>query len=307
MDSARISAQNNPFLLIGTSFAAGGALAYAFQQYQLRVAESRNEIGRSSHSRSSRGSSASAASILEALSNQTDLSLGVLNHLTRVYATLGLTVLTATAGSVFNSNNQRLSSGAASFISLLFGLSAVNNAKLWKLLGFGFFSGCSLSELLRLASIVDPAIGPFALASTTAIFSSFAVASTLTTRRSLLFLYGGLNSALSIMTLSSLANMFFKSEAVFNLNLYGGLAMFLGYVAADTQLIIERADLGDRDHVQDATMLFTDGLGIFTRMLILLIKRQAEENSRKRKERNQGKDVSQDQFRGLRSDYDDTS
>ena len=83
--------------------------------------------------------------------------------------------------------------------------------------------------------------------------------------------------------------------------------MFLGYVAADTQLIIERADLGDRDHVQDATMLFTDGLGIFTRMLILLIKRQAEENSRKRKERNQGKDVSQDQFRGLRSDYDDTS
>jgi len=301
-------------------------LVYAYQQYLLRVQESRSEIGR----RSTR-TPPSSSSLLETLSQQTDLSLGVLNHLSRVYATLGLTVLVATAGSVANAN-RRLSSQASSLISLGFALALLNGAKTWKLMGFGFFSGASLSSLLRIAQIIDPSIVPVALASSTAIFSSFAVgalftlprhgiyrrarrrrrthalcgiASTLTTRRSLLFLYGGLNSLLSVLTVSSLANLYFKSAMINSFQLYAGLAMFTGYVAADSQLIIERADLeGNRDYVTDAMMLFTDVMAIFVRLVVLLAQRQSAEAEEER--RRQKRDRSHDRRGGGGVDYDDS-
>jgi len=106
-----------------------------------------------------------------------------------------------------------------------------------------------------------------------------------------LYLYGGLGSALTILSLSSFANLFFKSESLFNVQLYGGLAMFMGYVMADSQLIIERADRGDEDYVSHAWLLFTDLSGIFTRMLIVLLKQSEEEERKKRASRKGRRDV----------------
>lgn len=141
----------------------------------------------------------------------------------------------------------------------------------------------SLGGLVQIARFLDPSIVPLALGSTTLIFSSFAAAATLSSRRSLLYLYGGLGSALSVLSISSLANVFFKSKAVFNFNLYAGLAMFMGYVVADSQLIIERADQGDDDYVTHAWLLFTDLSGMFSRILVMLIQKADEDEKKKRR------------------------
>lgn len=64
--------------------------------------------------------------------------------------------------------------------------------------------------------------------------------------------------------------------------------MFMGYVMADSQLIIERADQGDDDYVTHAWLLFTDLSAMFTRILIILIKQNEEDEKKRRKGNRRG-------------------
>jgi FtsH-binding integral membrane protein len=206
---------------------------------------------------------------------------------------LGGTTLAGFVG-VLVQQRTNFSTTLASLFSLGFALSLqFSKSQLWKLLAFGFFNGMGLGGLVKLASYVNPALVPIALGSTTMIFSSFAAAATLSSRRSLLYLYGGLGSALSILSLTGFANLFIQSRSLFNFNLYGGLAMFMGYVMADSQLIIERADQGDDDYVTHAWLLFTDLSAMFSRILIILIKQseQQEQQKKKKKKDRDGRDT----------------
>lgn len=210
--------------------------------------------------------------------------------LTRVYATLGGTTLAGVVGVLLQHKTQ-FSTQLAGLISLGFAFSlSFQKSKLWKLLAFGLFNGMSLGGLIKLASFVNPSIVPIALGSSALMFSSFAAAATLSSRRSLLYLYGGLGSALSLLSLTGLANAFFpQNRMLFNVNLYGGLAMFMGYVMADSQLIIERADQGDDDYVTHAWLLFTDLSALFSRILIILIE-QSEDDRKRKKDKREKKD-----------------
>ena len=118
-----------------------------------------------------------------------------------------------------------------------------------------FMKGASLGGLVEFALKVDPGIIATAFSATALIFTCFSLAALLTTRRSMLYLGGILGSALSAMAILSLANIFFRSEAVYNLNIYGGLIVFSGWVVVDTQIIVEKATLGYRDYVGSATDL----------------------------------------------------
>lgn len=51
-------------------------------------------------------------------------------------------------------------------------------------------------------------------------------------------------------------NMFWRSDFLLNVSLYGGLIMFSVYIIVDTQMIVEKASAGVKDHVRDALQLF---------------------------------------------------
>ena len=281
-----------PLQLLGSSFFAGIFGAYLYNRYLSRVQMEANSTQRRRSGNNSNDfdyRSNSNIDPIAALFNQNEISIPVLNHLTRVYATLGGTTLAAIIGSLVQMQT-RFSTSLASLLSLGFAFSLqLGKAHLWKLLAFGFFNGMSLGGLIQLALHLNARIVPLALTAATTVFGSFAAAATLSSRRSLLYLYGILGSALSVFTISTFAQLFFRSKSLFEFNLYGPLLMFMGYVAADSQLIIERADQGDKDYVTHAWLLFTDLSGIFGRILVILL-RQAEENERKKKKKRGNRD-----------------
>ena len=104
---------------------------------------------------------------------------------------------------------------------------------------FGFLKGTSLGDLVRYAMYIDPSIIITALLGTIAIFGSFSLAALISKRRSYLFLSGFLTSALSLLSILGLANIFFWSIQVYIFQLYMGLLLFSGFVIVDTQIIIE--------------------------------------------------------------------
>uniref|UniRef100_A0A8C5Q630 Uncharacterized protein n=1 Tax=Leptobrachium leishanense TaxID=445787 RepID=A0A8C5Q630_9ANUR len=98
------------------------------------------------------------------------------------------------------------------------------------LAGFAFFSGVGLGPVLNLCISINPS----------ALYAQ---------RRSFLFLGGILLSALSLLLLSSLVNIFIGSVLLFKMHMYIGLLVMCGFVLFDTQLIIEKAEHGDKDYV----------------------------------------------------------
>ena len=63
--------------------------------------------------------------------------------------------------------------------------------------------------------------------------------------------------------------------------------MNAGFVAYDTQMIVERADMGDRDFVSHGADLFVDLFGLVVRIMVLLGRkeddRQDNEDRNRRK------------------------
>lgn len=144
------------------------------------------------------------------------------------------------------------------------------------LLGFATFTGIGLGPLLEHVILVDPSIIITALIATSVVFVSFSVCAMFSERGQWLYLGGTLFALLNTLMLLSLANIFFNSTLVFQANLYLGLLLMCGFVLYDTQLIIEKRRMGNKDFVTHSLDLFIDFIGIFRRLLIILTQKVIE-------------------------------
>jgi len=220
---------------------------------------------------------------LNTISDFSDLKPNVITHLKNVYMTLALILGVSAFGAYFQiiTKFSQLLSLILTFVSLfglIFSYGKSETTRLLLLSAFAFFEGCSLGTLIDLAIQVDPKILVMALVSTTTIFLCFSLIAILSERRSYLFLGGLISSGMSILFLMAFFNIFFRTEATVMFTLILGLFIFMGYVIFDTQIIIEKADLGDRDYVMHALELFIDFVAIFVRILIILLKNKKKEN-----------------------------
>ena len=57
------------------------------------------------------------------------------------------------------------------------------------------------------------------------------------------------------------------------------------YIIYDTQMIVERAERGDKDEISHAMILFVDLFELFIRILQILIELQKNEEGKKKKDR----------------------
>lgn len=212
-------------------------------------------------------------------------------HLSKVYSTLLMMVLSALVGAYVCMAMVGeimpavgLAAGLGGMV-VMFALACTRksnkNLRFALLMGFGVLEGFSLSPLLQIAVEVDERIIATAFLGTATIFLCFSLAALTSKRRSFLYLGGILGSTLSMLCLAGLVNLFFRSTFLFTIELYVGLAMFIGYVLFDTQMIIESAENGNDDFIWDAMKLFIDLVGIFVRILIILIKMNRKGGSKR--------------------------
>jgi FtsH-binding integral membrane protein len=145
---------------------------------------------------------------------------------------------------------------------------------------FGFCEGACIGPLTKLAVEIDPSLISMAFGGTLIIFSCFTV-SAMWAPDDYWLRYGGvLGSSLSLLFFLSIMNYFVMSETIFLIELYGGLMVFCGYVLYDTQRMIHDIKCNKQDHVWHALTLFIDFVGVFVRVLIILIRNKDSKKKR---------------------------
>jgi len=222
-------------------------------------------------------SSDSYSSGFEALKATAPLSRDVRKHLSKVYSTLAGALMIAALGTVcdLSYNIGGTLTHIGSFVLVLVlcltpATAATEIQRLALLLGAAFCQGASIGPLVESVLVIDPEIVITALVGTFCIFACFTAAALLAERRVSFFLSGILSSGLTLLFWVGLANVFFRSSMLLNVQLYFGLFVFIGFVVYDTQLIVEKAQRGNRDHIRHALELFLDFVGIFIRILVIL-------------------------------------
>lgn len=225
----------------------------------------------------------------DALFKFSHISASTQEHLKRVYASFALCMLVAALGAYINVVTHlfqfSLLTGLGS-LGLMIWLTATPHSReteqkrLGMLAGFAFLTGINLGPLLQMCIAINPSIIPTAFLGTATVFACFSLSALYARRRSFLYLGGFLLSGLTLMLLSSLVNAFVGSAWLFTANLYLGLMLMCGFVLFDTQLIIEKAESGDKDYIWHCVDLFLDFVNIFRELLMIL---GMNENKKKEK------------------------
>lgn len=229
----------------------------------------------------------------ESLKNFRQITPIVQNHLRLVYLTLCCALGSFAVGTYLH-----ILMNIGGLLTLLgglggiFWLQSVSPREERKRFGIVMFvallQGATVGEFIKHVIQFDPSILVTGAVGTAIAFGCFSAAALVARRREFLFLGGLLASAISILFwLQFASSIFGRSAAMFNVELYFGLLVFLGYIVFDTQYIIERAHLGDLDYVMHALVLFVDFAGVLVRILAIMLKNasQKSEEEKKRKKR----------------------
>ena len=206
------------------------------------------------------------------------------SHLLKVYSLLTAGVLAAVTGCYLDMHFFHLGGLATALLgALTFGLARSSVAVSYKDNSVGVIlflfaasiQGASLSPLVQVAAIYHPQALPTAFLSTLAVFASFSGAAVMAKRREFFYLGGILGTVASFLAFISLASIVVRFSIIMDIQLYAGLAMFLGYVLLDTQVMIDRFESGQNrsNFVRPACDLFADLIAVFVRILILLMRK----------------------------------
>ena len=117
------------------------------------------------------------------------------------------------------------------------------------------------------------------------MFGSFTAMALYSKRRSMLFVGGIISSTLSAMFWYSLIGWFSGYQTVNLAYLFVSLFVSCLYVIYDTQIMIEKAERGDRDVVKHSLELFIDLFDMFIRIVEILMKLQEDDKDKKKKKR----------------------
>ncbi|KAJ3002303.1 UNVERIFIED_CONTAM: hypothetical protein HDU68_006336 [Siphonaria sp. JEL0065] len=141
---------------------------------------------------------------------------------------------------------------------------------------FAVAKGAMLSPLFFLNPTIIARAGLY----TAAIVGSLSYVAATSKSDRFLYLGGPLFGGLCIVALSSLSTLFLPVTSValpllHSLSLYGGLAVFGGFVLYDTQKVIQHGNLASRgiakrDPVNESISLYLDFINIFVRMVQIL-------------------------------------
>eukprot|EP01013_Petalomonas_cantuscygni_P011223 TRINITY_DN24594_c0_g1_i1.p1 TRINITY_DN24594_c0_g1~~TRINITY_DN24594_c0_g1_i1.p1 ORF type:complete len:242 (-),score=56.09 TRINITY_DN24594_c0_g1_i1:449-1174(-) len=217
----------------------------------------------------------------------TELSPKVRHHLVDVYRKLFAGVMVACVGVMTSMYFQVAAPLLTAFVAvgalmymMSLPLSRENHTtRLAAYAAFTFFKGMSIGPLVDMALMVDPSVVATAVAATGAVFLAFSVVALTARRREYLYLGGVLASATSVIFFLGLFNLLFGSTLVFDVTLWGGLLLFVGWVVVDTQIIIEKAaQSAQPDALAHAAELFVDLVAIFVRVLIILLRNNNKRN-----------------------------
>lgn len=166
-----------------------------------------------------------------------------------------------------------------------------NNSQDWRrwcLAGISFQLGFLVGPAINHLAVVDPQILIQAIAYTSAAFVSFTALAMFSTRRSYLFLGAIIVTLMQALALYRLFSWLFGYNSGFSLGyLMVGLFTACLYIIYDTQIIIERAERGDKDEIAHAFTLFLDVFDLFMKILRILLelqKKEEENNRRKRRD-----------------------
>lgn len=203
----------------------------------------------------------------------------VQKHLKNVYSTLCIGLLAAALGGYIHIYTSLMKAGFLTLIGSIGFMLAImftehRPSTIPKRLGFfigmATCTGLGLGPLAEAVMQIDPSIVPTAFLGTSVIFACFTLSALTTRDRSYLYLGGILLSTLSVLMLTSIINIFVRSQFLFTAELYIGLAVFCAFILYDTQLVIEKRRLGDEDFVWHAVDLFVDFIEVFRHLMIIL-------------------------------------
>lgn len=231
----------------------------------------------------------------ETFKNFRELTPAVRQHLALVYRTLFYAVVWAVLGCMLQLRYGSLLPVPTGLLATLatFGTLMMCSSNRFALetrqrllMLFAALQGFEAAPLIQVALDVDEWLLLQALMATAAVFGAFSLAALHAKRRSYLYLAGWLGSALSVLGVLSLWGLLTGGLGDWGLALliYGGLLVFAGFVILDTQVIVERASNGDRDHVRHSLDLWMDLFAIFVRVIIVMLRSQ-ESRERRRRER----------------------
>lgn len=227
---------------------------------------------------------------LKALTDFSKLDAPTKKHLKNVYASLSISMMSAAVGAAVHLYSGFIQGGFLALlgtIGFMLALGLTPNEpknqlkRLGYLVGFTGCTGLSLGPLLDQVISVDPTIISTAFFATTLIFICFTLSALWAEQRSFLYMGGTLLSCLTTLCFLGFMNMFFRSQMLYQLHLYGGLLLFCGFILYDTQLIIEKHKNGDNDFLWHSVDLFLDFINIFRRIMVILANKESSKKKKK--------------------------